>query len=632
MDLRRAACLCAVSVLTLAALRVPGARAAGAKPPPVCGPALPPGAFVEPPDVDVSALPRNAAGRHELILIARRDKDRFCYRYRWDGVEQTSQPTIRVHRGERFALRLVNEITGPSPGENVASTALPPCTPMAMPPVVALEHPGYLHHTSDVRYMRMKPVDTNIHLHGFEGPAAQENIFLSSLSTPMHACEYDLTVPRTQPPGTYFYHSHTHGTSEVEVFLGLSGMWIVEPDLPQLPRVQEHPVILRYVVPEVDDNPYFPVYDSIFNAAAAHEGLSRPALPVRYDPFHPPAMPSTVPMRSGHVAFDASACSGAFNAPLLSINGAKAAVAIDVAADVPHLFRILNATADSIKLLRLRDALGHRETFKVVARDGIPVGGDYDRPLATYETMDTLPLPPAGRADILVTPQAGTDLTLYSDRFCAGTLGESVLKHDLLVIHPATGLPGATARLDSAALDVHRTAAAKLVAYAHANPSLVRRRAFTYTEYVLPKTRHAPEQAAMFLTETTDRHFREHQYWPVFAAGQNEPVHADVVVKAGSVEEWTLFNTTLEPHSFHIHQMAFAVENDVSGGPAMLDTVIVPLGKMLPNRADPNYPLVQPSATRIVLDFRHVPRGTFVFHCHMLFHEDHGMMGVVRVE
>jgi FtsP/CotA-like multicopper oxidase with cupredoxin domain len=33
----------------------------------------------------------------------------------------------------------------------------------------------------------------------------------------------------------------------------------------------------------------------------------------------------------------------------------------------------------------------------------------------------------------------------------------------------------------------------------------------------------------------------------------------------------------------------------------------------------------------VLLDFRHVPRGTFVFHCHMLFHEDNGMMAIIRV-
>lgn len=29
---------------------------------------------------------------------------------------------------------------------------------------------------------------------------------------------------------------------------------------------------------------------------------------------------------------------------------------------------------------------------------------------------------------------------------------------------------------------------------------------------------------------------------------------------------------------------------------------------------------------------RRASKGTFVFHCHMLFHEDHGMMRTIRVE
>ncbi len=79
-----------------------------------------------------------------------------------------------------------------------------------------------------------------------------------------------------------------------------------------------------------------------------------------------------------------------------------------------------------------------------------------------------------------------------------------------------------------------------------------------------------------------------------------------------------------------IHQMAFAAEEETPV-PVMLDTVNIPPGRMLPNPGDPNFPLIQPSRTRIVLDFRNVPRGEFVYHCHMLFHEDNGMMGVIRV-
>jgi FtsP/CotA-like multicopper oxidase with cupredoxin domain len=61
------------------------------------------------------------------------------------------------------------------------------------------------------------------------------------------------------------------------------------------------------------------------------------------------------------------------------------------------------------------------------------------------------------------------------------------------------------------------------------------------------------------------------------------------------------------------------------------DTVFLPFGSLLPNSKDPDYPLVKPSLTRVLIDFRNVPRGTFVFHCHMLFHEDRGMMGIIRV-
>jgi FtsP/CotA-like multicopper oxidase with cupredoxin domain len=74
------------------------------------------------------------------------------------------------------------------------------------------------------------------------------------------------------------------------------------------------------------------------------------------------------------------------------------------------------------------------------------------------------------------------------------------------------------------------------------------------------------------------------------------------------------------------------VERGPAGAPATVDTTFVPVGTLLPNRRDPDYPLVRPSRTKVLLDFRNVPRGTFVYHCHMLFHEDRGMMGIIRVE
>jgi FtsP/CotA-like multicopper oxidase with cupredoxin domain len=80
-------------------------------------------------------------------------------------------------------------------------------------------------------------------------------------------------------------------------------------------------------------------------------------------------------------------------------------------------------------------------------------------------------------------------------------------------------------------------------------------------------------------------------------------------------------------HDFHTHQLHFELR-EWSGmqvnEPFVRDTVNVPYynGRML------QYPSV-----RLRMDFRD-PNivGTFVYHCHLLEHEDNGMMGRIRVE
>jgi len=80
-------------------------------------------------------------------------------------------------------------------------------------------------------------------------------------------------------------------------------------------------------------------------------------------------------------------------------------------------------------------------------------------------------------------------------------------------------------------------------------------------------------------------------------------------------------------HTFHIHQIHFLLM-DWSGVPVdepfLRDTVNVPFynGRAL------QYPSV-----RVRMDFRDPNTvGTFVYHCHLLEHEDGGMMGLIRVE
>jgi FtsP/CotA-like multicopper oxidase with cupredoxin domain len=539
-------------------------------------------------------------------------------------------PTIRVHPGEHFAVRIVNEIAGASKGEAVASTAIPACMPMAMPAATTTQYVGYLNHTIADRYASMPQADTNLHLHGFEGPATEENPFLSTLSTPMHACEYHITIPPTQPLGTYMYHPHSHGSSGTEVALGLDGVWIVEPKRPELPRSDEHVIVLRYRVPIVLDNPYAPPADPEF-AAAAHEGALPTKSPVSFDPFHPPPWPVTYPMNFGGPEYDPTGCDGAGSEPFVALNGSDAPATLNVRAGETQLLRIVNGTSDSATRLQMRDVSGKKVPIQLAALDGVPLSTDPQRPLARYVATNELMMTSMSRADILVTAAPGETLTLSSEHYCQGSDGFFEAHHNLLRITglALTGTPSPP--LNSRPAVVAQTTAGRLVAYVRAHPASVRRRAFAFTEYAIPKNGKIPEHQAYYITEITNPNFHEHPFWPVYPERADVPANPDVVVKRGTVEEWYLVNTTLESHAFHIHQMTFVQDRTVPGIPLMADTVFVPVGTLLPNHRDPDYPLVRPRTTKIILDFRHVPRGTFVMHCHMLFHEDHGMMAIVKV-
>lgn len=91
----------------------------------------------------------------------------------------------------------------------------------------------------------------------------------------------------------------------------------------------------------------------------------------------------------------------------------------------------------------------------------------------------------------------------------------------------------------------------------------------------------------------------------------------DADPKLGTVEEWTIRNATGEQHPFHIHVNDFKVLS-VNGVPYQAngeqDTVILPPGGEVVIRT-------------AFLDFT----GKFVFHCHILAHENGGMMAVVEV-
>jgi blue copper oxidase len=89
-------------------------------------------------------------------------------------------------------------------------------------------------------------------------------------------------------------------------------------------------------------------------------------------------------------------------------------------------------------------------------------------------------------------------------------------------------------------------------------------------------------------------------------------------VYLGHTEIWTLINNTLIAHPFHIHDVFFYVL-DINGA-----------APPLAERGKKDVVLVQPGDTvRFITKFEdfadaHVP---YMYHCHLLHHEDDGMMG-----
>jgi FtsP/CotA-like multicopper oxidase with cupredoxin domain len=100
----------------------------------------------------------------------------------------------------------------------------------------------------------------------------------------------------------------------------------------------------------------------------------------------------------------------------------------------------------------------------------------------------------------------------------------------------------------------------------------------------------------------------------------------NITVRQGDVEDWIIENRSQELHAFHIHQIHFMLL-DWNGVPLdepfLRDTVNVAYW----DGTSPVYPSV-----KLRMDFRD-PKiiGTFVYHCHLLEHEDGGMMGTIQV-
>lgn len=258
---------------------------------------------------------------------------------------------------------------------------------------------------------------------------------------------------------------------------------------------------------------------------------------------------------------------------------------IEIAPRERQFWRIVNASADRYLDLHLDG-----ESFEVVALDGMPLA--YRDPKHPIQTAEHLLVAPAGRLEAIVTgPPNGAHSTLRTLCVNTGPAGDPNPEMVLADLVPQTS---DQFKADSSSRRAH--------AIDHHPP--------IYKPIdVEPLKKTAPDFVVTFTEDKNGFYINGRKFFPDASPMTN--------VRVGTYQHWRIVNATAELHPFHIHQVHFLAyaQNDVPlPDPAWLDTVNVPYG----------------GSVDVILDFTDpVIRGMSVFHCHLLNHEDKGMMAKI---
>ena len=511
----------------------------------------------------------------------------FCY-VDQDG---NQEPNLRVHPGDTVILTLRNDAEAKAvPVSDRALTALHQKLPAsAAAPTAAAGAPTLELCAGDA----MKPGATNLHFHGITVPPVchQDDVLRTAVQPGGAPFEYCFQIPADEAPGLYWYHPHIHGATKAQVMGGASGALIVEgierarKDVAGLPErvfvVRDQPLLNPKAAPSAQAGAAVPpvVLDADGDVMNTGTGTGTPALdlslnfvPVPY-PNYPPAV---ITMRPGE----------------------------------RQLWRVLNASAITyLSLQVLYD--GKAQGVGVVGIDGVPLS---DSGVASERVVwqNHLGIPPGGRIEFVVKgPPEGAAASLVTRSVNTGSGGENDPTRPLATIvartdaaEPRATLPGSPTPLPPAS-EVWLGKVAP-----------VRTRKLYFTETLQdPKDPNSPTTFFLTVDGQAPKAFDMHDLTP------------NIVAHQGDVEDWTIENRTQELHAFHIHQVHFLVLEwfglAVNEG-ILRDTVNVPYW----NGKNGVYPRV-----KLRVDFRDTNAiGLFPYHCHLLEHEDAGMMGLIRVD
>ena len=266
-----------------------------------------------------------------------------------------------------------------------------------------------------------------------------------------------------------------------------------------------------------------------------------------------------------------------------------------------QFWRVLNATLQDFLPLQVwvNDA---PQPLELIALDGYPV--------AKPRTQTTILVPPAGRAEFIVqAPPAGTDAYFYTLNYATGPTG-----------NPDTIEPLAKIQLSNNTIlaSTSKPASSPQISMDKLKFSGLLNQAPTAERKLFFSEEFGGTNGPIQFYITVDG-----QKQKVFQPNEDPAITTHV----GAVEDWTIENRALETHVFHIHQIHFQVL-EIDGKPAptqdLRDTIEIPYWE---GNGHPYH------SVKVRMDFRDPSTaGTFVFHCHILLHEDLGMMHKILVK
>jgi suppressor of ftsI len=390
---------------------------------------------------------------------------------------------------------------------------------------------------------------SNLHFHGLHvSPDSPQDDVLTMSAAPGETLRYTVSVPRNQPPGLYWYHTHQHMESYRQDLDGMSGAIVVEGIdryLPELRHMEERIMVLR-------------------DAELDEQGPQRSAL-------------------MSKLSLQAQGCGSSTEQQehVFTVNGAVRPE-IEISPGEYQFWRIVNASPDLYADIEINGS-----SFDVVALDGMPFA--FHEPSVRTRSMTHVLLAPAGRMEAIVTgPPAGKPATLQTRCFNTGSDGDPNGAMVLADIVRKRSSRAPRMIVEDTGTPVYQPV----------------RLAIEYSVEQSP-----PQFTAVFTEDKNGFYINGTKF-----TMDSPPM---LTVQTGSYEHWRVINRTNEVHPFHIHQVHFLVyarNGHRLQEPEWLDTVNVPTR----------------GSIDLVMDFTDpIIRGTSLFHCHLLNHEDKGMMAKV---